>query len=183
MQRIVNGHNDRKITWISGECATLQAVVISEHAEHAQGMGKSGKQNPPLAHLETSIDRAMHAGFGQSQYIRARLNPFPRSAITTMHARRQDSRHAPVEEQERRARCKWTTPDGGASFQGMNLLTPNHTTVPGGSSTGHHMAPRDPHSKCTSISPNHRINYPSHYWNGRHVHAYYSLNRGTLDSH
>ena len=139
-------------------------------------MGKTGKQNPPLAHLETSIDRAMHARFGQSPIHSGKTKPLSQEVpLLTMHARRQDSRHAPAEEQEHRARCKWTTPDGGASFQGMNLLTPNHTTVPGGSSTGLHMSPRDPHSKCTSVSPNHRINHPSHYWNGRHVHAYYSL--------
>ena len=72
-------------------------------------------------------------------------------------------------------RCKSTTPDGGASFQGKNLITPKHTTVPGGSSMGLHMSPRDPHSKCTSVSPNHRINHHPHYWIGRHVHAHYSL--------
>ena len=60
-----------------GECATLQAAGTSDHAEHAQDMDKTGKQNPLLVHLET-LHRQSNACrvWTEPKCIRARLNPF-----------------------------------------------------------------------------------------------------------
>jgi len=140
-------------------------------------MNKTSKQNPLLAHLETLHRQSNACGvWTEPKCIRAKLNSFPKKCITNHacekagHTTRVNRRSRAQDKDANRRRQVV-----GVSFQGRNPLTPKHTTVPGGTSTGLHMSPRDPHSKCTSVSPIYLINHPPHYWYGRHVQARHSF--------